>query len=217
MMEPVLLLGTVMGVFFNAVSPGWLITVLLGTCCATNKRGVACTWLAAWNAVAVPAAMQPCEAQMRLGTARHAMLSRASLHVHAMLSRASLHVRSIRSPPTAHGVPHVGPHRNVLPASTECSLLSLLSTLSPASCHTEQLCHGGGRGTGGLQATGGRRLSPAPRRSFLSTLACFCAAMLRHAGRVGLARGTTPRAKSCHEAARQHASIQDLGFRINLK
>jgi len=29
MMEPVLLLGTVMGVFFNAVSPGWLITVLL--------------------------------------------------------------------------------------------------------------------------------------------------------------------------------------------
>jgi len=28
-MEPVLLLGTIIGVFFNAVSPGWLITILL--------------------------------------------------------------------------------------------------------------------------------------------------------------------------------------------
>lgn len=28
-MEPVLLLGTIMGVFFNAISPGWLITMLL--------------------------------------------------------------------------------------------------------------------------------------------------------------------------------------------
>lgn len=29
MLEPVLLLGTILGVFFNAVSPGWAITVLL--------------------------------------------------------------------------------------------------------------------------------------------------------------------------------------------
>ncbi|EKX43372.1 hypothetical protein GUITHDRAFT_95350 [Guillardia theta CCMP2712] len=29
MLEPVLLLGTIIGVFFNAVSPGWLITILL--------------------------------------------------------------------------------------------------------------------------------------------------------------------------------------------
>jgi uncharacterized membrane protein YfcA len=28
-MEPVLLLGTIIGVFFNAISPGWLITILL--------------------------------------------------------------------------------------------------------------------------------------------------------------------------------------------
>jgi uncharacterized membrane protein YfcA len=31
-MEPVLLLGTVLGVFFNAISPGWLITILLVLC-----------------------------------------------------------------------------------------------------------------------------------------------------------------------------------------
>jgi uncharacterized membrane protein YfcA len=29
MLEPVLLLGTILGVFFNAVAPGWLITILL--------------------------------------------------------------------------------------------------------------------------------------------------------------------------------------------
>jgi hypothetical protein len=36
-MEPVLLLGTIIGVFFNAISPGWLITILLGAWTATHS------------------------------------------------------------------------------------------------------------------------------------------------------------------------------------
>jgi len=39
LLEPVLLLGTILGVFFNAVSPGWAITVLLVvTLCYTTYR-----------------------------------------------------------------------------------------------------------------------------------------------------------------------------------
>jgi hypothetical protein len=45
---------------------------------------------------------------------------------------------------------------------------------------------------GHRRLAGDRRLSPALRLTFLSTLAWICAAMLR---RVGLPPGTTPRAR----------------------
>jgi hypothetical protein len=134
---------------------------------------------------------------------------------HPMQSRASLHLGCILSPPSLHVAPHNAPHRNVLPACTECCLLSQLSTLSPATWHScvtaacWSACAGGAQAAYRRQAAFSR---PAPHLSFYPCLDLCgnveaCRPAIRHH-----AQGSW-----CHEAACSHFRIQDLWVRMNLR